>query len=492
LTEIVARLPRPRGSLRALQLLVLAAGAALVAAGVVALRPGPQAVVHVHVRPAAAPARTEPPRHVAAPAPRPADPRLAAALADDAAHGLDRGLFTASPGGIVATAARVAAWRPLIARAVRGSGFSPSLLEALVFVESSGRADATSGGAAGLTQLSASAARHVHLRVRIAKSGRLTGRIDRAEARGSRRTARQLRRWRARFDQRFAPARELRAAVRRLTEARARLGRVDLALAAYHLGAGNVAAAVAADHAEGTPSYAELYFGSAPDHRRGVWLRLRSGGDYYWKVLAAKRVMRLWRHDPAALAYEAQLQARKNSAEEVMHPRPSTPKFATPRAIARAWKHHVLRAIPRPATRTHIAIGSFVGEEAHKLGRSARLYRGLRPATLDALLYIGRRVHELSHARKPLLVTSAVRDLRYQRVLMRVNANAARSYSLHTTGYAFDIARSYANRRQAAAFEFVLDRLEAVGAIAYIREAAAIHVAVASDAPRKLRLLERS
>ena len=103
------------------------------------------------------------------------------------------------------------------------------------------------------------------------------------------------------------------------------------------------------------------------------------------------------------------------------------------------------------------------------------------------LLYIGRRVHELSGARKPLILTSALRDNRYQRVLMRVNANAARTYSIHTTGYAFDIARSYASARQAAAFQFVLDRLVGANAIAYIREAAAIHVAVASDAAREAR-----
>ena len=42
---------------------------------------------------------------------------------------------------------------------------------------------------------------------------------------------------------------------------------------------------------------------------------------------------------------------------------------------------------------------------------------------------------------------------------MRVNANAARTYSMHTTGYAFDIARAYGSRRQAAAFQLVLDRL---------------------------------
>jgi hypothetical protein len=84
-----------------------------------------------------------------------------------------------------------------------------------------------------------------------------------------------------------------------------------------------------------------------------------------------------------------------------------------------------------------------------------------------------------------------VRDNRYQRLLMRVNANAARSYSMHTTGYAFDIARVYGSRRQAAAFQFVLDRLVALNAIAYIREAAAIHIAVASDAGRKLAWLSR-
>jgi uncharacterized protein YcbK (DUF882 family) len=99
-------------------------------------------------------------------------------------------------------------------------------------------------------------------------------------------------------------------------------------------------------------------------------------------------------------------------------------------------------------------------------------------------------VRSLSGARSPLLLTSAVRDSRYQRVLQRVNYNAARSYSLHTTGYAFDVARVYGSDRQARAFQYVLDRLVAANAIAYIREAAAIHIAVASDATRKLKLLE--
>jgi hypothetical protein len=282
--------------------------------------------------------------------------------------------------------------------------------------------------------------------------------------------------------------RGLQATARSLARAGHVLGRRDLAVAAHHLGVRKLKRAIAA-YGSKRPSYAQLYFGSAPDRHRAAWRALASGGDYYWQVLAAKRIMRLYRSHPRALAYEAHLQSRKNSAEEVMHPRPITPQFATPDAIAAAWRHHVLRAIPRDVAHTHIAISRFLGQEAHALGRSRRLYTGLRPVALTVLLYIGERVHELSGGRR-LLVTSAVRDRRYQRVLMRVNANAARTYSMHTTGYAFDIARSYASRRQAAAFQFVLDRLTAVGAIAYIHEYAAIHIAVASGARAKLALLD--
>jgi hypothetical protein len=268
--------------------------------------------------------------------------------------------------------------------------------------------------------------------------------------------------------------------VRYLDKASHTLGRTDLAVASYHLGVSNLARATA-----GQPvPFATLYFASAPDRNANMWRRLNAHGtiasDYYWKVLAAERVMRLYRNDRGALAYEAKLQARKNSSEEVMHPRSATPRFHSPRELARAWKKHELRAIPRNASVTHIAIGPYFAQMAHRLGRSQRLYRGLRPEARDVLLYIGSRVQQLSHARRPLILTSAVRDDVYQRLLMNVNANAARSYSIHTTGYAFDIARSYSSPRQAAAFEYVLNRLVALHAIAYIREAAAIHIAVAS------------
>lgn len=504
MTELAAHLPRASRP-RILQLLALAAGSALIAAGVTVLRmPGlelPLGFGSAEPQSYSYPQPHEPleltrlPRDAAGDAAR----RLAAAkafakalaaqapldepLAADAARAFGRSLILSGPGAL-ATAARVAAWRPLVVRATSGSSVDPNLLEAMVYVESGGSSSVIAGhdpsSSVGLTQLSGAQARTVHLPFHLGASRRLTRMIWTAYREGRPVKASRLEARRRVRDARFAPLASLRGTTRYLDQASHTLGRTDLAVASYHLGVVNLAHATA-----GQPvPYSTLYFASAPDRNAGIWRALTVHGsvahDYYWKVLAAERVMHLYRSDRGALVYEAHLQARKNSAEEVMHPRSSTPRFHSPRDLVRAWKTHELRAIPRNASVTHIAIGPYFAELAHSLGRSQRLYRGLRPEARDVLLFIGSRVQQLSRARRPLILTSAVRDDVYQHVLMRVNANAARSYSIHTTGYAFDIARTYSSPRQAAAFDYVLDRLAAMHAIAYIREAAAIHIAVAS------------
>jgi len=74
---------------------------------------------------------------------------------------------------------------------------------------------------------------------------------------------------------------------------------------------------------------------------------------------------------------------------------------------------------------------------------------------------------------------------------VRRNREATRNYSLHTTGWAFDLARDYRSRRQALAFQFVLDRLQVLNAIAWVREPGAIHVTASNDGKALLPLLER-
>jgi hypothetical protein len=84
-----------------------------------------------------------------------------------------------------------------------------------------------------------------------------------------------------------------------------------------------------------------------------------------------------------------------------------------------------------------------------------------------------------------------VRDGTYQTQLAARNSEATRRYSLHTTGWAFDVLREYRSGRQARAFQFVLDRLRSLNVIAWVREPRAIHITVASDAEVLLPLLER-
>jgi uncharacterized protein YcbK (DUF882 family) len=105
-------------------------------------------------------------------------------------------------------------------------------------------------------------------------------------------------------------------------------------------------------------------------------------------------------------------------------------------------------------------------------------------------LYIGAQVRALSGA-SPLIVTSTVRDEAYQRELVTRNKEATRNYSLHTTGWSFDIDRRYVSRRQALAFQSVLDRLTVLGAIAWAREPQAIHITVSGSAKVLLPLLDR-
>jgi hypothetical protein len=416
-----------------------------------------------------------------------------------AAAGLSHVLYAKSPGGATATAARVARFRPLVEAAAARYGADPDMLEAIVFLESAGRPEARAGsdlaGAVGLTQILAQTgsgllAMHVDLRA----SRRLTKRIARAYAKRRTGVARRLRMQRRRVDARFDPAKSLAGTGRYLRFAKGKLGgRDDLAVESYHMGVGNLQGALAA-YGSGDVSYAALYFGSTPLRHSGAYKRLAALGDdsatYLWRVLAAKEIMRLYRHDRPELARLQSLHARKATAEEVLHPEGSTRVYATPADVAQARARGELTPLPSDAAGLHLRVDRGMGVLARKLHRSRSLYHALRPGALAVLVYIAAGAHEIS-GQEPLIVTSTVRDRRYQRLLVRGNIQATRKYSLHTTGYAFDIERRYRSRAQALAFQFMLDRLTALNLITWAIEPSAIHVTVSSDAAKLIPVLAR-
>ena len=403
-----------------------------------------------------------------------------------AADGLSHVLYAKSPGGAIVSAARTARWRPLIERAARGGDVDADVLEAIVLLESAGRADARASddleGAAGLTQILAQTGTDLlGLRVDVRASEKLT----RGILRGRRVAARE--RQRRRVDERFDPAKALAATVRYLTIARKALGRDDLAIASYHMGIGNLQGALGAYGDDGIP-YAQLFFDSTPLRHQRAWRRLAALGDdsstYLWRVMAARTIMRLFRRDSDELARRADLHARKNSAEELLHPRGRTPTYRDPAAVTRARATGELRALDRASlARFGLAIDPRMGELAGRVDASRRLYRALHPQALRVLEVIGAGTRAIARTR-PLVVTSTVRDRRYQRVLVARNREATPNYSLHTTGWSFDIARDYRSGAQAQAFQFMLDRLTALNMIAWVREPGAIHVTAAAPRSR--------
>jgi hypothetical protein len=399
---------------------------------------------------------------------------------DRATAGHSHVLYAKSPGGALATARRVERWRPAIERAAGVTGFDPDLLEALVFLESAGIPTARPSddleGAVGLTQILAGTATSLlGMRVDVAASERLTRRMRR---RGP--SARLLRK-RRQVDERFDPYKALEGATRYLEIARQRFGREDLAVVSYHMGMGNLEN-VLGEYGDRDASWARVYFDATPRNHPRAYALLSGFGDdsasYLWRVYAAREIMRLYREDPGRLRRRARLQTAKASAEEVLHPAARTKRFETPGDLEDAYRSGELR--PFEGVRG-MRLERQTGELAHRLDAETHLYRGLRAEAHELAVYLAAGVRSVSGTRAPLTVTSTVRDKEYQRLLARGNPFATREYSLHTTGFAFDVRRDYATRAQAVAFQYMLDRLQSLNLIAWVREPGAIHITASGE-----------
>jgi hypothetical protein len=212
------------------------------------------------------------------------------------------------------------------------------------------------------------------------------------------------------------------------------------------MGIGNLQQVLGA-YGDDDASYAQLYFDASPDREPRAYRLLAGLGDdsktYYWRVLASSEVMRLYRRDRPKLERLAGLETAAASGELVLHPPNRTETFATGDEIDTARGDGELRPVGRGA---------------------------LRPEAYALLAYIRKGVRNVSGVKAPLRVTRTARP----------------EAGIHATGYAFDISRDYASGRQAEAFQFMLDRLQALDLIAWTRDARTIHVTASSEGRRIL------
>jgi Transglycosylase SLT domain len=421
-----------------------------------------------------------------------------------AAIGTSHVLYAKSPGGAAASARRTARWRDEVEAAADRHGVDPDTLEAIVFLESAGRPDVMAGptpeAASGLAQIIPSTATDLlGMDVDLAASVALTKRIAKSQ---STEQAARLRRQREQVDERFVPAAAIEGAATYLEIAQERLGDPGLAVASYHMGIGNLESVIRsylgvsdADSIGGLVaaerlSYAQLYFDSGPDRHGEAYRMLRGFGDesadYLWKVMGSEEIMRGYRRDPDELERTSDLANQKATLEEVFHPEDETEVFSEPDDIEAALRDGDLVPLPDSPGLGWI-VDPQMGELASELDREPELYRALRPEALATLSYLAASVREVSGAFAPLQITSTVRDRAYQELLIGSNPEATDEYSLHTTGWSFDVLRDYENSMQAAAFQYQLDRLSALALLDYAVEPGAIHVTVSELGRQLLR-----
>ncbi|MHB8692458.1 MAG: transglycosylase SLT domain-containing protein [Solirubrobacteraceae bacterium] len=415
------------------------------------------------------------------------DPAHEAAFARRAAIGNASVLFNKSPGGAVATAARVAHYRPLINAAVHGTGIDPNMLEGLVFLESAGDPNVVAGtdpsGAAGLTQILASTGQSLlGMHINLGASRRLTGKINAAggEASGSP-TVAALERSRAAIDDRFDPAKALAATVRYLQIARHDFGRIDLAFESYHMGIGNLQQVLSNYNGGNSVPYAQVYFDSSQARNPSTYALLASFGDdsstYLWRLGAAVQIMQLYRSDRTALTRLAKLETSFASNALVLVPPDRFPPYSDPAALSAAYQQRQLLPLPRNPGRLWLGYSPTMGSEAKVLKVPVALYQGLRPAALDMLIELAARVRALSGVKAPLIVASTVADAHYEARLGFTDPPAL-------TGYTFQIERHYAVGAQAVAFQAMLDRLQSLNLIAWVRGTSRIEITVSPEADK--------
>jgi hypothetical protein len=237
-------------------------------------------------------------------------------------------------------------------------------------------------------------------------------------------------------------------------------------------------------------SYARLFYDSSPLRNKRAYRGLKAFGDesstYLFRLEAAREIMRLYRDDRELLSRLEALHSSKASAEEVLRPPRRYETYDAPDALRSAYDDGGLVPLRNEPRRLGFRLDPAMGELA---GSNKDLYRGLRPQALATLLYLSKEVRRLA-GRTGLRVTSGVRDIPYQERLVRTNPQATDEYSLHTTGFAFDIARDYPTPRVGRALQTALDRLRALRVIDYVFEPGAIHVTVGPKA-RPLLPLQR-
>lgn len=370
-----------------------------------------------------------------------------------------------------------------IERAARANDLDPMVLAGMIFVESYGDPLAKSPtGPAGIAQLTRSSARELGLSVgrRVRVGSRAVSQTSFVgKGKNRRRVVRTVRQpvYKT-IDERYVPERAIGAMARRLSSRRAWLGgKLDFAIAEYHMGAGRMARLVSSylgrpvnvarvrdEMAGAEVSYATLYWTNTPYFRPAVYSQLENlnGVDfsptYYFRVRRAAQLLQMYRQTPQEYA---RLAARlQGGAGQPVYPslQWSFLNDAGSAPVRSAYEAR-LELGDRFVRLPEIASAAGIRGRSGAIGSPALL--AAERSTIGVALFIARQLR--------LLQGGGYTGFEIERMLSH-DAEDEAAQRVHGLGWAFDIpttSMSPATRRD---LRFILTDLRQAGLLAYTED----------------------
>jgi hypothetical protein len=376
-------------------------------------------------------------------------------------------------------------WRSIEAAAEQND-VDPMVLAGMIFIESFGDPLAKSPtGPAGIAQLTKSSAKEMGLVVgKKIQTGTREVTRTRTVGRGKkRRTITETKTVKVyqTIDERYDPDRAIMAMARRINNRRAWLGgKLDFAIAEYHMGAGRMTKLLSAYFSRKTKpadipvamsasslTYAELFWTNTPYFRPEVnkqiaeLNRVDFSPTYYFRVQQAMRLLELHRKSPAqyaslAAGYRgrtgqnmlANLQSSlvgENQAEELSLKRP--------------------KDIDAEVGQRIVTLPAIASERGVRAGKTVTSTLAAERSTIGCLLFVAEQLANLQGRKyKGLETSSMIRPAESD------SPKPDPTLPMHTFGWAFDLPRKPLSKDTVRDLNFILMDLRFAGLLTFGEE----------------------
>jgi transglycosylase-like protein with SLT domain len=391
-----------------------------------------------------------------------------------------------------------------IERAAQANGLDPMLLAGMIFIESYGDPLAKSPtGPAGIAQMTKASAQEMGLATdRRIQVGSRTVTKTRSVGKGKNRHKVVETKEEPTFqkvDERYDPELAVMAMARRIANRRAWLGgKLDFAVAEYHMGAGRIAKLLsayfgrhikveqmAAAMRDTRLSYPELFWSNTPYYRPEVYKQIEAlnrvdfSPTYYFRVQQAMRLLALYKQSRAE--YATLTNNFQGGFGRTVLPDWQWSFVGEKQAMQLALQNsHDLDAALGQRIVNLPAVASKFGIRVQQKGKDEK-YLVAERSTIGCLLFVAHELERLEGKQFKGVQTNSLVKLvndADSRDDAKKSLSADAELPMHSLGWAFDLTRKGLSKDQVRDLNFILTDLRYAGLLAVTDEGkqAAFHV----------------